>query len=322
MRRNFERMRVDGPQQPPPQHMQQQQQPRQNYGDPYSQVANRAAPAPPDRNASYAYGGYNNTLPPPGQVPVSEINRPYTPSSSKKTVSFDANLATEMGSRRAAEEASYVNYQVNVDPPEPDTPSSPAGMQRAVGEHPVNHLFDSQQRQQPPYQGQPVNRSQQPQAPYYPPSSAGYHPQTSHYQPRPQQSNGPQYTGPPPPMSQNGPSSQVPGPQYPYQAYNQPPMSQAPPFNGSTHPQTPPHSSAQMLLTGDTPGVVGGQEVYRDPRERMLAEKSQGLRPPGSGERMSFRDKMRMFASEAGENTPQDRSKISTAQRRIDAQLH
>ena len=78
-----------------------------------------------------------------------------------------------------------------------------------------------------------------------------------------------------------------------------------------------------MLLTsGDTPGVVGGQEVYRDPRDRMLAEKGLGARVPGSGERMSFRDKMRMFATEAGENTPQDRSKISNAQRRIDSQLH
>ena len=65
--------------------------------------------------------------------------------------------------------------------------------------------------------------------------------------------------------------------------------------------------------------------MYRDPRDRLLAEKNNqgksGLSVPGSTERMSFRDKMKMFASEAGENTPQDRSKVSFAQRRIDAQL-
>ena len=31
----------------------------------------------------------------------------------------------------------------------------------------------------------------------------------------------------------------------------------------------------QLLLTGSTPGVIGAQEVYRDPRLRRLAEQQQ-----------------------------------------------
>ena len=37
------------------------------------------------------------------------------------------------------------------------------------------------------------------------------------------------------------------------------------------------------------------------------------------GERMSFRDKMKYFAKEAGENTPEDKHKLSRVQREIDS---
>jgi afadin len=82
-------------------------------------------------------------------------------------------------------------------------------------------------------------------------------------------------------------------------------------------------------MAGDTPGVVGAQEVYRDPRDRMLAAKQNGNGAAGLGamtpntmDRLSFRDKQKLFAAEMGETTPEDRSKASRAQQRIEASLH
>lgn len=78
------------------------------------------------------------------------------------------------------------------------------------------------------------------------------------------------------------------------------------------------------LVAGPTPGVVGAQEVYRDPRDRIAAQKAASSmgRAPGP-ERMSFRDKMSMFAREAGEDhTPKDRQKASRAQRVIETDLN
>lgn len=70
-----------------------------------------------------------------------------------------------------------------------------------------------------------------------------------------------------------------------------------------------------------TPGVIGAQEVYRDPRARRLAEQAQQktvLQTPVP-EKLSFKEKMKMFAMETGEaGTPKDKSKISRAQREID----
>lgn len=73
-----------------------------------------------------------------------------------------------------------------------------------------------------------------------------------------------------------------------------------------------------------TPGVIGAQEVYRDPRQRRLAEKQQQQQQQRAGdavpEKLSFKEKMKMFALESGEdNTPKDKLKISRAQRDIDA---
>uniref|UniRef100_A0A6P4EYU5 Afadin isoform X3 n=1 Tax=Drosophila rhopaloa TaxID=1041015 RepID=A0A6P4EYU5_DRORH len=73
-----------------------------------------------------------------------------------------------------------------------------------------------------------------------------------------------------------------------------------------------------------TPGVIGAQEVYRDPRTRRLAEKQQQQQQQRAGdavpEKLSFKEKMKMFALESGEdNTPKDKLKISRAQRDIDA---
>ncbi|CAH1117411.1 unnamed protein product [Phaedon cochleariae] len=70
-----------------------------------------------------------------------------------------------------------------------------------------------------------------------------------------------------------------------------------------------------------TPGVIGAQEVYRDPRTRRLAEQAQrrGDQSQAVPEKLSFKEKMKMFAMETGEReTPKDKSKISRAQRDID----
>lgn len=74
--------------------------------------------------------------------------------------------------------------------------------------------------------------------------------------------------------------------------------------------------------SGHTPSVIGTQEVYRDPRSRMLLEKQEKKlsteRPP-DGAKLSFKEKMKLFAQEVGENTPRDKAKISKAQREIDS---
>ncbi|CAG9858483.1 unnamed protein product [Phyllotreta striolata] len=72
-----------------------------------------------------------------------------------------------------------------------------------------------------------------------------------------------------------------------------------------------------------TPGVIGAQEVYRDPRARRLAEQAQRKDQnliAAVPEKLSFKEKMKMFAMETGEKeTPKDKSKISRAQRDIDS---
>ncbi|CAH1129505.1 unnamed protein product [Ceutorhynchus assimilis] len=84
-------------------------------------------------------------------------------------------------------------------------------------------------------------------------------------------------------------------------------------------PTTPTDGSLNVATA--TPGVIGAQEVYRDPRTRRLAEqqkKSQNEATPVP-EKLSFKEKMKMFAMETGEQeTPKDKSKISRAQREID----
>ncbi|XP_066147649.1 uncharacterized protein cno isoform X5 [Euwallacea fornicatus] len=83
---------------------------------------------------------------------------------------------------------------------------------------------------------------------------------------------------------------------------------------------TSPTEVSQSMATA-TPGVIGAQEVYRDPRARRLAEqqkKTQNEATPVP-EKLSFKEKMKMFAMDSGEQeTPKDKSKISRAQRDID----
>ncbi|XP_076626504.1 adherens junction formation factor afadin isoform X3 [Colletes latitarsis] len=85
-------------------------------------------------------------------------------------------------------------------------------------------------------------------------------------------------------------------------------------------PKTPEGSG--IPSTGSTPGVIGAQEVYKDPRQRRLAEKQKLQQNSQIGpvpEKLSFKEKMKMFAMETGEDgTPRDKVKISRAQREID----
>lgn len=84
-------------------------------------------------------------------------------------------------------------------------------------------------------------------------------------------------------------------------------------------PTTPNESIAGVSTA--TPGVIGAQEVYRDPRAKRLAEQAQQKNQNNTSvpEKLSFKEKMKMFAMETGEQgTPKDKSKISRAQREID----
>ena len=110
------------------------------------------------------------------------------------------------------------------------------------------------------------------------------------------------------------------------------PTSSRPP--SATHPEIFLSEATEMLAqtspfdssnagpgAQSTPGVIGAQEVYRDPRQRRLAEKAKAAADPSlpNPEKLTFREKMRMFAVESGEQaTPKDRSKISKAQREIE----
>lgn len=73
--------------------------------------------------------------------------------------------------------------------------------------------------------------------------------------------------------------------------------------------------------SNDTPGVIGSQEVYKDPRLRIEAQKRSQSEQGDATERMSFREKMKMFASEAGESTPVQRPKASKSQRALEETL-
>ncbi|KAL9896880.1 adherens junction formation factor afadin isoform 3-T4 [Glossina fuscipes fuscipes] len=84
-----------------------------------------------------------------------------------------------------------------------------------------------------------------------------------------------------------------------------------------------PDTAAWNTTVQSTPGVIGAQEVYRDPRQRRLAEKQQQQQQRSTEavpEKLSFKEKMKMFALDSGEDhTPKDKLKISRAQRDIDA---
>lgn len=95
-----------------------------------------------------------------------------------------------------------------------------------------------------------------------------------------------------------------------------------PPLNGD-HPSEVNQRSDLQTTANSTPSVIGTQEVYRDPRSRIEAKiaQSSSSRAPVM-ERMSFRDKMKYFAKEAGEDTIKYKPKSSKTLREIESQLN
>ncbi|XP_050542344.1 afadin isoform X2 [Daktulosphaira vitifoliae] len=81
-----------------------------------------------------------------------------------------------------------------------------------------------------------------------------------------------------------------------------------------------PRSPDVQFTSSNTPGVIGAQEVYRDPRARIQHQKQMSNKTGSTvPEKLSFKEKMKMFAMETGEDgTPKDKVKISKAQREID----
>jgi afadin len=77
--------------------------------------------------------------------------------------------------------------------------------------------------------------------------------------------------------------------------------------------------------TGHTPSVIGAQEVYRDPRMKMMAQKKaeeeerkSSVTKQRDGAKLSFQEKMELFRKESGDaNGNKDKAKISKAQREI-----
>ena len=222
--------------------------------------------------------------------------------------------------------------------------NNPSQNQQPSAYHPRDQGPVGYQRNYPPSdpQAPPLPQSQPPPS-HYQPNSGEFHggrpPLPAQYQ------NGPPYQGTPQGSQYSGPGSSsypggIPGSphQQPPQSYQgqynsgpnntvNSPYNQGPPPIEQQQQRTPSNSQPPptLVVSESTPGVVGANEVYRDPRDRMLASKQQqqhvGNGRPPQAERMSFRDKMKMFASEIGENTPPDRSKSSRVQQRIDSQL-
>lgn len=83
-----------------------------------------------------------------------------------------------------------------------------------------------------------------------------------------------------------------------------------------SHHGTTPDRHISVTSAPPTPGVVGSQELYPDPRDRMRSSQQEPYYM--TPDRMTFVDKMRRFAAEAGEDTPIPKTKISRAQQRIE----
>lgn len=69
-------------------------------------------------------------------------------------------------------------------------------------------------------------------------------------------------------------------------------------------------SAEASNLMPNTPNVIGSQEVYRDPRERIREEKmkTQAPRAVQGPEKLSFKEKMKMFAMTEAANAANERN--------------
>ncbi|KAF1768990.1 hypothetical protein GCK72_000803 [Caenorhabditis remanei] len=94
--------------------------------------------------------------------------------------------------------------------------------------------------------------------------------------------------------------------------------------------QTPTSNNTAMLFAADvpvldSPGIVGTNEIYRDPRQRRLNELQDRNRNENNsdGAKLDFRDKQRLFARQIGEDSiPRQRMDVSSAQRLIETDLN
>ncbi|XP_076444393.1 uncharacterized protein LOC143282632 [Babylonia areolata] len=97
-------------------------------------------------------------------------------------------------------------------------------------------------------------------------------------------------------------------------------------FDTTPQQQQPPRPSPPASYVrhnnSSTPKVIGSQEVYRDPRSRIEAQKAAQTKTAQKPDRMSFKDKMKYFAQEAGEGAPKFKPKASKTQRNIESQLN
>ncbi|XP_054164184.1 afadin-like [Oppia nitens] len=72
-------------------------------------------------------------------------------------------------------------------------------------------------------------------------------------------------------------------------------------------------------VAGNTPGVIGAQEVYNDPRQRIEARRSAQIqRPAIKPEKLSFQEKMKMFGEVSQQESLKSKVNISKAQREIE----
>jgi hypothetical protein len=79
--------------------------------------------------------------------------------------------------------------------------------------------------------------------------------------------------------------------------------------------------------TVDTPSVIGANEIYVDQRLKIKQQQQQQMAQMViEGEKLSFKDKMRLFARQSGENTnglsdSENRLKVSRKQREIESKF-
>lgn len=221
--------------------------------DIYSKAGSASTPNLPNNNMA-GYEASQFTGQPSRSSSSSALRPPEPPLGSKKSVSFDANLATEINESRRIHST---------------TSTSSENSMYAAG-YPRHESMEYDQRGM----NTPVTMT----------VTSG---EADHFQ----------------------------------RAYRPPNNHLATPISGDNMDpmRTPENTYDPRVLVGSTPGVVGAQEIYRDPRDRIAAQRGDHLSVKNTGpERLSFKDKMKKFAHEIGESTPEDKQKISSAQQRLE----
>ncbi|KAJ8027229.1 Afadin [Holothuria leucospilota] len=82
-------------------------------------------------------------------------------------------------------------------------------------------------------------------------------------------------------------------------------------INSNGNAKTPEYQQNSVYRTGETPGVIGAQEVYINPYERkIMAQKKQQETPNSPVRPLSFKDKLKAF-SEDGNTPPVSKTRTS-----------